>query len=148
MTGFSYAVRKREQRKEPIEGQWKRAKKFVEEFHEYTFKLQNPDGSFSTDWFVTRADDPDLGRRVQTTGHITEWLAFSLTREQLVEPRMVKSVSYLTDVMNENRQEKWSIGPLGHALHALAIYDERVFDGKPGTREELLAEIRKQELKR
>ena len=148
MTGFSYAVRKREQRKEPIEGQWKRAKKFVEEFHEYTFKLQNPDGSFSTEWFVMRADNPDLGRRVQTTGHIVEWLSFSLTKEQLTEPRMVKSVSYLTDVMNENRQEKWSIGPLGHALHALAIYDERVFGGKPGTREEMLAEIRKQELKR
>ena len=52
MTGFSYAVRKREQRGEPIEGQWLRAKKFVDDFHEYTFKLQNPDGSFSTEWFV------------------------------------------------------------------------------------------------
>jgi hypothetical protein len=148
MTGFSYAVRKREQRGELIEGQWKRAKKFVEDFHEYTFKLQNPDGSFSTEWFVMRAEHGDIGRRLQTTGHITEWLAFSLTKEQLAEPRMVKSVDYLTTIMLEHRNEKWSIGPLGHAIHALAIYDERVFGGKPGTREQQLAEVRRQQLQR
>lgn len=148
MTGFSYAVRKREQRGEPIVGQWLRAKKFVDDFHEYTFKLQNPDASFSTEWFVTRADYGDSGRRLQTTGHITEWLAFSLSKEQLVEPRMVKSVNYLTNLLLENRNEKWSIGPLGHGLHALAIYDERVFGGKPGTREQQLAEIRRQQLQR
>jgi hypothetical protein len=148
LTGFSYAVRKREQRNEPIEGQWKRAKKYIEDFHEYTFKLQNPDASFSTDWFVQRADYGDVGRRVQTTGHIVEWLAFSLNKEQLTEERMVRSVSYLTDALNDNRQEKWSIGPLGHALHALAIYDERVFGGKPGTREQQLVQIRKLQLSR
>lgn len=146
LTGFSYAVRKREQRKEPLDGQWKRAAKYIDDFHEYTFKLQNPDASFSTEWFVYRADSGDVGRRVQTTGHIVEWLAFSLKKEQLTEPRMVRSVSYLADTLSENRQEKWAIGPLGHALHALAIYDERVFGGQPGTREESLAELRKLQL--
>jgi hypothetical protein len=148
MTGFSYAVRKREQRDEPIEGQWKRAHKFIHDFHEYTFRLQNPDGSFSTDWFVQRADYGDHGRRLQTTGHIAEWLAFSLSKEDLTDPRMVKAMSYLTDLLIEHRGEKWSIGPLGHGLHALAIYDERVFGGKPGQREEQLAEIRRQQLRR
>jgi len=148
MMGFSYAVRKREQRGEPLDGQWKRAKKFVEDFHEYTFKLQNPDHSFSTEWFVMRADYGDLGRRLQTTGHITEWLAYSLSKEQLLEPRMVNSVSYLTNLLLENPNEKWSIGPLGHGLHALAIYDERVFGGKPGTREQQLAEVRRKQMQR
>jgi hypothetical protein len=142
MMGFSYAARKREQRGEPIEGQWKRAQKFVDDYHEYTFKLQNPDGSFSTEWFVRRADYGDLGRRVQTTGHIAEWLAYSLSKPQLVESRMTRSMDYLTTVLAENPTEKWSIGPLGHALHALAIYDERVFGGQPGHRAEQLAEVR------
>ncbi|MDX1946319.1 MAG: hypothetical protein SFU86_13040 [Pirellulaceae bacterium] len=148
LTGLSYAVRKRELRKEPIEGQWKRAQKYIDDYHEYTFKLQNPNGSMSTEWFVVRADFGDIARRVQTTGHITEWLAFSLSKEQLTEPRMVKSVRYLTEVLLDNRHEKWSIGPLGHALHALAIYDERVFAGKPGEREAQLAEVRKQFMSR
>ena len=143
MTGFSYAVNRRERRGEPFTGQWQRAKKFVDDFHEYTFRLQNPDGSFSTDWFAGRADNGPPSRRLETTGHITEWLAFSLDKDQLVEPRMVKSVSYLANLLIEYRNEKWGIGPLGHGLHALALYDERIFGGKPGTRAVELAEIKK-----
>jgi hypothetical protein len=56
---------------------------------------------------------------------------------------MTKSVDYLTTALVENPHEKWSIGPLGHALHALAIYDERVFGGQPGRRAEQLAEVRR-----
>ena len=82
-------------------------------------------------------------RRLETTGHITEWLVYSLEKEQLVEPRMIKSVSYLTNLLLENRNEKWGIGPLGHGLHALAMYDERIFGGKPGTRAVELAEVKK-----
>ena len=139
MTGFSYAVRKRQQRKEPITGQWSRAKKFIEDYHEYTFKLQNPDGSFSTNWFAGREDNGGPGRRLETTGHITEWLAYSLLKEDLTDPRMIKAVDYLTNLLMENRHEKWGIGPLGHGLHALAIYDERMFAGQPGKRAEQLA---------
>jgi hypothetical protein len=105
--------------------------------------LQNPDGSFSTDWFAGRADFGPASKRLETTGHITEWLAFSLTKPQLAEPRMIRSVNYLTDLLLDNRNEKWGIGPLGHGLHALAMYDERVFGGKPGTRAIELAEARK-----
>lgn len=143
MTGFSYAMRKREQRGEPMTGQWMRAKKFVEDFHEYAFRLQNPDGSFSTTFFAGRADDGPPTKRLETTGHITEWLAYSLDKEQLLEPRMIKSVYYLSNLLIEHRDEKWGIGPLGHGLHALAIYDERIFGGKPGTRAVELAEVKK-----
>jgi hypothetical protein len=143
MTGFSYAVNKRTARGEAFTGQWLRAKKFVEDYHDYAFKLQNPDASFSTDWFAGRADFGPATRRLETTGHITEWLAYSLKKEQLVEPRMIKSVSYLADLLYDNRNEKWGIGPLGHGLHALALYDERVFGGKPGTRATQLAEVKK-----
>jgi hypothetical protein len=31
-------------------------------------------------------------------------------------------------------------GPKGHALRALALYDERVFHGSPGQRKEYLAD--------
>src|SRR5437868_9686715 len=64
MTGFSYAVRKREQRGEPFTGQWERARIFVNEFHEYAFRLQNSDGSFSTTFFAGRADDGPPTKRL------------------------------------------------------------------------------------
>ena len=101
------------------------------------------DGGFSTDWFAGRADYGPVSKHLETTGHITEWLAYSLKKEQLVEPRMIKSVSYLTNLLLENKNEKWGIGPLGHGLHALAMYDERIFGGKPGTRADELAAVRR-----
>jgi hypothetical protein len=42
-------------------------------------------------------------------------------------------------LLNEGKGTRWEIGPLGHALHALALYDERVFDGHPGKRADELA---------
>ena len=142
MMGFSYAVRKRRQRKEPIDGQWKRAAKFVQDYHEYTLKLQNPDGSFSTSWFEGRGANPNIDRRLQTTGHILEWIVYSLDEDELKDERIIKAVDYLSDLMLKHRSRKWEIGPLGHAVHGLAIYDERVFGGKLGQRAEQLARHR------
>jgi len=64
---------------------------------------------------------------VKTTGHITEWLAFSLSDQELRHPKMVKAVDYLAGILASDERHKWEVGPLGHALHALAIYQSRVF---------------------
>jgi hypothetical protein len=111
----------------PVTGEFARARKYLDDYHRYAFKLQNPDGSFSTEWFKGPGARPDLARRIQTSGHILEWLSYSLPLDQLDQPRVVKAVSYLSGVLNSGKTEDWSVGPLGHALHALAIYDERYF---------------------
>lgn len=128
LMGFAYAVRNREMAGKPISGEFRRAKKYLDDYHTYALtKLQNSDGSFSTEWFKTAGARPDLGRRIQTSGHILEWLSYSLPLERLEEPRVVKAVEYLTDTLLDNRNREWAIGPLGHAMHSLAIYDSRVF---------------------
>ncbi|MEQ8788091.1 MAG: hypothetical protein RIC55_17415 [Pirellulaceae bacterium] len=132
MMGFSYAIKQRKKEDKPIEGQWLRAEKFVNDFHDYTFRLQNRDGSFSTNWFEGRGSSPDIDRRLQTTGHILEWLIYSLPEEQLRERRMVRSVDYLTRLMLQNPSHSWEIGPKGHALHALVLYDQKVFGNDIG----------------
>jgi hypothetical protein len=134
MTGFSYAVRKHQARGLLMDGQWQRASKFIDDYHDYTFTLQNRDGSFSTNWFASKGDAPDAKRRVQTTGHILEWMVYSLPAEDLKQKEVVSAVEYLTQTLSDGRESRWEIGPLGHALHALALYDERVFEGKPGNR--------------
>jgi hypothetical protein len=105
--------------------------------------LQNNDGSFSTDFFRGRNSYGDINQRVETTGHILEWFVASLSNEQLRDPRVIKAVDYLSRVMLQNRANNWEIGPKGHALHALAIYDERLFGGKPGSRTEVLSRKKK-----
>ena len=127
--GLTYAYKKRGQRGEPVTGQYRRAQIYVQDFQEYTFKMQNPDGSFSTAFFAGRGASPDLPRRLETTGHITEWLTFSLDDKQLQERRMVKAIDYLATLLDENPDMNWKVGPLGHALHALNMYDSFVFGG-------------------
>ena len=100
---------------------------FIQDYHRYTFSLQNPDGSFSTEWFERRGNDPDIDRRLKTSGHILEWIGFSLSDDELRDPRMIKAVDYVATILAKNDQHTWEIGPLGHGLHALAIYDDRVF---------------------
>lgn len=143
MMGFTYAVRKREKENKPVDGQWQRAKKYLDDYFDYTFYLQNEDGSFSTDFFRGRNGYGDINRRIETTGHILEWFVASLSDEQLRDPRVIKSVTYLTKLMLDNKNYEWEIGPKGHALHGLAIYSERVFRDKPGQRAAVLARGRK-----
>jgi hypothetical protein len=129
LMGLSYAIRKREQRGEPISGIYLEARKYIDQYHKYTFSLQNRDGSFSTAWFVRPEARNDLDRRMQTTGHVLEWLCFSLSDEQLRDPRVVRAVQYITNQLLSQGVQQWEIGHLGHALHALQIYNERVFGG-------------------
>ena len=49
--GYSYALKKRIQRGQPVTGDFLRAQTYLRDYHRYTFGLQNPDGSFSTAWF-------------------------------------------------------------------------------------------------
>ncbi|MFO0871748.1 MAG: hypothetical protein U0935_22720 [Pirellulales bacterium] len=141
MTGFSYAVNKRNKVGEEFVGQWMRAQKFVQSYHEYIFKLQNSDGSFSTNWFAGRGDSGEATRHVETTGHMLEWLVCSLAKDELDDPRVIAAVDHLTTLFENGRRQrqKWEIGPRGHALHALALYCERRFGDKPGSRAEMLA---------
>jgi hypothetical protein len=138
LIGLSMAVKTRQKRGEPMDGEWLRAQKFTTSYQQHAFKLQNRDGSFSTSWLAKRDDSGDIDRRIQTSGHILEWLIFSLPEKDLTDPRMVKGISYLTNVLMDNDRD-WEIGPRGHALRALALYNERVFGDKPGERRELLA---------
>ena len=130
LMGLSYAVRAREKQGGEFIGEWQRAKQFVEEYHKYAFSLQNRDGSFSSNWFKGRGNWGDVHRKIETTGHTLEWLVYSLPRERLTDARVVKSVGYLASLLKNNRFAEFEVGPRGHGLHALALYEHRVF-GKP-----------------
>ena len=88
--GIANAVNERIKRGEPINGQWARAAKYTADYQRYTLgTLQNPDGSFSTEWFNYPADRAgDVDRKIQTTGHMLEWLAWSLPEDEMRNARV------------------------------------------------------------
>lgn len=127
LSGLSLAFRRREARDEPLDGEYAEAARFVSQYQSYAFRLQNPDGSLSTEWFRGRGVEEDIDRRLRTSGHTLEWLAYSLPDDQLRSHGTVRAVNYLTNLLAGNADHEWHNGSLAHALHALVVYDKRVF---------------------
>jgi len=127
--GLAYGCQRRLRATGTLDGAYLRADKYVRDYQNFTLaKLQNRDGSFSTEWFKYPADrDDDIDRKIQTTGHILEWLVASLDQERLYEPRVVAATEFLVAALAREPAREWKIGPLGHALHALNIYQERAW---------------------
>ncbi|MCH2118194.1 MAG: hypothetical protein MK161_10920 [Pirellulales bacterium] len=125
--GLSLAVRTRQMRNEPIDGEYLRAKEFIDKYERYALQFQNSDGSFSTEWFRGAGNDEDKNRRIKTSGHILEWLMYTLDDEELYPSKIVRAVDYLATLMARDYRHDWEVGPLSHAIHALVLYDERVF---------------------
>jgi hypothetical protein len=126
LSGLSLAARTRVRRGEPLDGEFAAASEFVEKYHNYAFQLQNSDGSLSTEWFRGKGDDDDIDRRVKTTGHILEWLCYSLSDDQMRSNRVFAATNYLATVLYSNYDKEWEKGPVNHAIHALRLYDERM----------------------
>ncbi len=128
LMALSFAVQQRVKRDLPLEGEWYRADAYVSAVQGIVFnKYQNSDGSFSTLFFKARENHPDLNRRAYATGHIVEWLAYSLPEERLHDQRMTAAVDFLLDLMLTAPDHKVDVGPRGHALHALQLYERRAF---------------------
>ncbi|MCA9128542.1 MAG: hypothetical protein KDB22_15750 [Planctomycetales bacterium] len=132
LMGLSYAVIKRRKDGYPLDGHWERARSYLNDYIGYALSLQNPDGSFSTEWLESRGAAADIDRKVQTTGHILEWLVFSLPEEHLRSDAIEDSVEFLLATVGAEPSRDWAIGPRGHALRALALYNQRMFDVQPG----------------
>lgn len=130
LMGFAHALRRRRAEGKPITGQWARADKYVRDFIAYTWQLQNRDGSMSTAWFEKQEDNGKIDRKVQTTGHMVEFLVTALDDDELQSPPMLRSISFLTNSFWEERGHDWQVGPKGHALRALALFYQRVY-GRP-----------------
>lgn len=127
LMGLTFSLAQRRKEGKPIEGQWWRADRYIHDYQRYIMTLQNSDGSFSSEWFKRRADRGDLDRRVQTTGHMLEWLVFSLPDEGLYQPHVLQAVHFLATTLTQHRFHEWEVGPKGHAARALRLYHTRVF---------------------
>jgi hypothetical protein len=127
LTGLSLGVKARKKAGLPVDGSFARAEQFVGQYRNYAYRLQNSDGSFSTEWFRGPGAESDLDRRLKTSGHTLEWLLYNGDEQQWNYYRTVRAVNYLANLMWSNRYRDWEAGPLGHAIHSLVLYDRFVF---------------------
>ena len=78
---------------------------------------QQPDGSFSSDYFNGPRWTGDVGQRIGTTGHTLEWLVLALPDDELESPWLTRAVAYLCDMLDETQDYELECGGLYHAAH-------------------------------
>ncbi|MCC6421812.1 MAG: hypothetical protein IT429_26645 [Gemmataceae bacterium] len=91
-------------------------------------KYRNADGSLSTSFFKEHGNVPDMQLRMNTTGHMVEWLALTMTDEELREPWMEDAVNALTTMFFNIQNQQMEGGTMYHAAHGLLIYYARRYD--------------------
>jgi hypothetical protein len=96
-------------------------------FQQLARKYQNADGSFSTDFFRGPGNAPEMQLRMNTTGHILEWLAYSLPDSELHKEWIERAANKLALMFWEIKDDPMESGTLYHAAHGLRIYHQRVF---------------------
>jgi hypothetical protein len=141
LMGLSYAVARRVKHGQPMTGQFERAEKYAADYQTFALQMQSSDGSWGPYFLAARSTSQDPISQLRTTGRVLEWLAMSLSDKRLEDARVVAAVDYVTGLLGGQRYQ-WNapslstreIVSMGHALHALSTYDERVF--KPADAEE------------
>lgn len=88
---------------------------------------QQPDGSFSADYFNGARATGDIGQRIGTTGHTLEFIVLALPDHDLQAPWLLSAVNYLCDMLEETQDYELECGGLYHAARGLKIYRERRF---------------------
>jgi hypothetical protein len=105
---------------------WNQVAAHTAKYQKMAKDYQNPDGSFSTNYFVGKGNVRKDDLRISTTGHVLEWLSLSLTDEELRQPWMQQAAGELAVLILNNRDEPIESGGLYHATHALILYHTRV----------------------
>ncbi|HVC93004.1 MAG TPA: hypothetical protein VND64_04900, partial [Pirellulales bacterium] len=76
------------------------------------------------------ASSPDLALRINSSGHMFEFLTVALTDEQIREPWMTRALEFLLDAFEATEGDDLECGGLYHGAHGLILYRERRF-GQP-----------------
>jgi hypothetical protein len=128
--GLSWAYHLHLRRGGKTTGVWQNVADKVEDHKRLAKRYQNPDGSFSTNWFSARGEGKGADPRIATTGHILEWLALALTDEELREEWVERAVAaQCLMVLETPVTAPLEGGGLYHATHGLNLYHARRFGG-------------------
>jgi len=117
-----------------FEGGWREADLLVGNAIQTLREFQQPDGAFSAQWLQIPRSTNDATVRIRTSGHALEFLAITLSPEQLRDPRnawVTKAVVHLCDLFDELQEMPVECGALYHALHGLQVYREKRWGPRP-----------------
>ncbi|HWC88098.1 MAG TPA: ADP-ribosylation factor-directed GTPase activating protein isoform b [Pirellulales bacterium] len=134
--GLATALRHYRATGKPLTGAWLAAQEKIDQCIALAQQNQQPDGSFSTNYFQRASTNPDIALRLNTTGHTIEFLAMALDEKQLTQPWVTRAVVYLCNLLEGTKELPLECAGLYHATHGLRLYRERRFGPPPAIAEQ------------
>jgi len=135
LIGMTMALESQRKRGGELTDAWLAAEDKIQGAIETAQRHQQPDGSFSTNYFARPGTSADLALRINTTGHTLEFLSLGLDKDQLEEPWIENAVVQLCELFKKTEPIPLECGSLYHAAHGLIEYRERRFGPWPYLRE-------------
>ncbi|MDR2439762.1 MAG: hypothetical protein LBE12_10395 [Planctomycetaceae bacterium] len=138
LLGLTAAVKLYEEESKAIRGPMALAKRQLGTYHEFVLSVQNDQYLWHPKFFLFKGTNPDIYETLYSSGHILRWLLLSLSDKELRDPRVTRAVTSL--VSNVNRvpmnlaagaMTDRQLEGLAVSLHALSIYNQRVFGEDP-----------------
>jgi hypothetical protein len=128
LDGLTLALNRHVAQGGKLEGVWAAAEQKVQDAIRAAQQFQNPDGSFSSNYFQRGGKSADLISDVAVTGHILEFLTLALTDAELQEPWVKRAATRLCEILEKTQGIDFECGSLYHAAHGLDIYHTRRFE--------------------
>jgi len=132
--GLAAAVRAYETAGQPLNGTLVDAAAHIETYQNFALSVQNNDGTWHPLFFVKEGTDPDIDAVLFASAHILRALVYSLPQDKLQSQAVQRGVAAVATLivrrnatmpfsqMSYRQMEGITVG-----LHALRIYDERVY---------------------
>jgi hypothetical protein len=121
------ARNKRRAEKGKLEGAWAQADEVIQEHIQLAHEYQQPDGSFSINFFLRSGTSAEIAKRMYSTGHIFEFLMAALSDADLKQPWVTSAATSLTSMLEQTRDLPLECGTLYHAARGLELYRKRVY---------------------
>jgi hypothetical protein len=127
MTGLTMAYNRRMASGKPMDGVWAKLGERIEECQKKAKEYQNPDGSLSSNYFARPGKAADLAVAMGSAGHVMEFLATSMDKEELDQPWVKRAVLDVCKTFRKTKPVDVECGALFHAAHGLVLYREKMY---------------------
>ena len=125
LIGMTMALNKRRQESASITGVWQETETYLSDAVRIAKQFQNPDGSFSNNYFSRTGVSADTSKVLASTGHTLEFLALTVSPEELREPWVLLAANRLCSLLDDSDDYPLECGALYHAVHGLQVFLER-----------------------
>lgn len=127
LIGVSMALNEYRKAGGELTGVWANADSRIQTAIRVARETQNADGSFSPNYFARPGQTADMATQLAATGHILEFLAISMSENELKKEWVQAAAANLCRLFDETKKISLECGALYHAAHGLALYRQRIF---------------------